>query len=57
MSDSLNLGQLIGRDHKYDLSIKNESPEYADARRSNEIADAKQKRDINLHRKTKNKKV
>lgn len=48
MSDSLNLGQLIGRDHKYDLSIKNESPEDADARRSNEIADAKQKRDINL---------
>jgi cytochrome oxidase assembly protein ShyY1 len=48
MSDSINLGQLIGKDHKYDVSISNESPEDASARRTTEAADAAQKRHIAL---------
>ena len=48
MSDSLNLGQLIGKDHKYDVSISNESAEDASARRLLEAAEAAQKRRIAL---------
>jgi hypothetical protein len=48
MNESLNLGQLIGKDHKYDVSISNESPEDAMARRSQEAAEAAQKRHIAL---------
>ena len=40
----INLGQLVGRDHKYELSISNESPEDAVSRRAMEAADAELKR-------------
>lgn len=36
----INLGQIVGRDHKYELSVSNESPEDAQARRDKETADA-----------------
>lgn len=45
MSDrQINLGQLVGTDHKYELSVSNESPEDAVARRTQEAADAELKR-------------
>lgn len=40
----INLSQIVGSDHKYELSISNEAPEDASVRRSNEIADAELKR-------------
>jgi hypothetical protein len=40
----INLGQLVGKDHKYELSVSNETPEDAAARRSKETADAELKR-------------
>ena len=36
----INLGQIVGKDHKYELSVSNESPEDAIARRTKEAADA-----------------
>ncbi|MGZ8218079.1 hypothetical protein [Methylomagnum sp.] len=45
MSDrQINLGQLVGTDHKYELPVSNESPEDAVARRAQEAADAELKR-------------
>jgi hypothetical protein len=44
-SKSINLGQLVDpSNHKYELSVSNEAPEDAAARRSNEAADAVLKR-------------
>lgn len=43
MNDSINIGHLVERGHKYDVSISNESPEDATARRLMETADADQK--------------
>jgi hypothetical protein len=40
----INLGQFVGKDHKYELSVSNESPEDAAARRSKEAAEAELKR-------------
>lgn len=40
----INLGQIVGRDHKYELSVSNETPEDAAARRAKETADADLKR-------------
>ncbi|HYE35520.1 hypothetical protein [Methylocaldum sp.] len=40
----INLGQIVGKDHKYELSVSNESPEDAAARRAAEAADAELKR-------------
>lgn len=40
----INLGQIVGNDHKYELSLSNESPEDATVRRAKEIADADLKR-------------
>jgi hypothetical protein len=41
----INLGQLVGADHKYELSVvSNEPPEDAAARRAQEAADAELKR-------------
>ena len=40
----INLGQLVGRDHKYELSVSNETAEDADARRAMAAADADLKR-------------
>ena len=40
----LNLGQIVGKDHKYELSVSNETPEDATARRLKEAADAELKR-------------
>ena len=40
----INLGQLVGKDHKYELSVSNESTEDAAARRVQEAADAELKR-------------
>ncbi len=40
----LNLGQLAGTDHKYELSLSNESPEDAQARREQEAAEAELRR-------------
>lgn len=40
----INLGQIVGKNHKYELSISNETPEDASARRRREIADAALKR-------------
>lgn len=36
----INLGQIVGRDHKYELSVSNETPEDAQVRRDKETADA-----------------
>ncbi|MBS3954609.1 MAG: hypothetical protein KGZ88_16780 [Methylomicrobium sp.] len=44
-SDSqINLGQIVGNDHKYELSVSNETPEDATARRAREMAEAELKR-------------
>ena len=40
----INLGQIVGKDHKYELSVSNETPEDAADRRSKEMADAELKR-------------
>ena len=40
----INLGQIVGKDHKYELSVSNESPEDATARRAKEGADAELRR-------------
>ena len=40
----INIGQILGKDHKYELSVSNEKPEDAAVRRSNEAADAELKR-------------
>lgn len=42
----INLGQLVGRDHKYELNVSNETSEDADARRAIAAADAALKRRI-----------
>ena len=36
----INLGQIVGKGHKYELSVSNETSEDAAVRRSKEIADA-----------------
>ena len=36
----INLGQIVGSDHKYALSVSNESPEDAAARRTQDACDA-----------------
>lgn len=48
MSDDINLNQLVSRDHKYELSLSNETADDAAARRVKEAADADQKRKINF---------
>lgn len=40
----INIGQILTKDHKYELSVSNEKPEDAAARRLNESADADLKR-------------
>ncbi|WP_024299731.1 hypothetical protein [Methylomicrobium lacus] len=40
----INLSQIVGRDHRYELSVNNETPEDAAARRAQEMADADMKR-------------
>jgi hypothetical protein len=40
----INLSQIVGRDHRYELSVNNETPEDAVARRAREMADADMKR-------------
>jgi len=40
----INLGQIVGKNHKYELSVSNETPEDASARRMREMADAELKR-------------
>ncbi|MDD2800519.1 MAG: hypothetical protein PHC94_01395 [Methylobacter sp.] len=40
----INLSQIVGKDHRYELSVSNESQEDATARRSQEMADADMKR-------------
>ena len=40
----INLGQLVGKDHKYELSVSSESPQDASVRRTKEVADAALKR-------------
>jgi hypothetical protein len=40
----INLGQIVGRNHKYELSVSNETSEDAAARRLKETADAELKR-------------
>ena len=44
----INLGNLVGNDGRYELSVSNESPEDATARRSREAADAALKRRMSL---------
>ena len=44
----INLGQMVGSDGRYELSVSNESPEDAAARRSRESADATLKRRMSL---------
>ena len=44
----INLGQFVGKDHKYELSVSNESPEDAISRRSEEAADARLKRKMSF---------
>ena len=44
----INLGQMVGSDGRYELSVSNESPEDATARRSRESADATLKRRMSL---------
>lgn len=41
---AINLSQVIGSDHRYELSVSNETAEDATARRSKEMADADLKR-------------
>lgn len=40
----INLGQIVGKDHKYELSVSNETPEDATARRAREMAEAELRR-------------
>jgi hypothetical protein len=40
----INLSQIVGKDHRYELSLNNETPEDAAARRAQELADADIKR-------------
>lgn len=40
----INIGQILNKDHKYELSVSNEKPEDAAVRRLNENADAELKR-------------
>ncbi|MFM8341299.1 MAG: hypothetical protein ACKN9F_03670 [Methylomonas sp.] len=40
----INLGQIVGKDHKYELSVSNETQEDAVARRAREITEAELKR-------------
>ncbi|MEQ1557444.1 MAG: hypothetical protein ABL933_00720 [Methyloglobulus sp.] len=40
----INIGQILSKDHKYELSVSNEKPEDAAVRRTNETADAELKR-------------
>jgi predicted small secreted protein len=40
----INLGQIVGKDHKYELSVSNETAEDASARRIRESADGELKR-------------
>jgi hypothetical protein len=40
----INLNQIVGRDHRYELSVNNETPEDAEARRGQAMADAQMKR-------------
>jgi hypothetical protein len=42
--DQINLGQLVGKDHKYELTVNSDTPEDAAARRSKDEADAVLKR-------------
>jgi len=44
VEQQINLGQIVGKDHKYELSVSNESAEDATARRMKEAADAELKR-------------
>lgn len=44
----INLGQMVGSDGRYELSVTNESPEDAAARRTNEAAEAALKRRMSL---------
>jgi lipopolysaccharide export LptBFGC system permease protein LptF len=44
----INLGQMVGSDGRYELSVSNESPEDAAARRSNEALEANLKRRMSL---------
>ena len=44
----INLGNLVGNDGRYELSVSNESPEDATARRSLEAAEAALKRRMSL---------
>jgi hypothetical protein len=44
----INLGQMVGGDGRYELSVTNESPEDAAARRLRESADATLKRRMSL---------
>ncbi len=46
MSDDpqINIGQILSKDHKYELSVSHEKPEDAAVRRTNETADAELKR-------------
>jgi hypothetical protein len=44
----INLGQMVGSDGRYELSVSNESPEDGAARRSNEAAEASLKRRMSL---------
>ena len=36
----INIGKIVGKDHKYELSVSNETAEDAAVRRAREIADA-----------------
>jgi len=42
----INLGQIVGKNHQYQLSVSNESPEDAHARRAKEAAESALKRKI-----------
>lgn len=44
----IDLGQIVGRDHRYELSVSNETPEDAAARRDKELADAVLRRKMNF---------
>lgn len=44
----INLGQIVGTGHKYELSVNNESPEDAIARRANETAESGLKRKMSF---------
>ena len=42
----IDINQLVGKNHQYELTVNNESPEDAAARRVQEAAEAAQKRKI-----------